>query len=103
MQTLLPDEIYLLVHNIVKFVIDSREGSLLSLSLFLSIWSSSAGFRAVMRGLNKAYDVVDTRNYIVKDNTFYFVYYRTCFVNRINVNTCCVWWYNWGFVCQIFL
>ncbi|WP_242821403.1 YihY/virulence factor BrkB family protein [Candidatus Arthromitus sp. SFB-rat-Yit] len=66
LQTLLPDEIYLLIHNIVKFVIDSREGSLLSLSLFLSIWSSSAGFRAIMRGLNKAYDVVDTRSYIVK-------------------------------------
>lgn len=66
LETLLPDEIYLLVHNIVRFVIDSREGSLLSLSLFLSIWSSSAGFRAVMRGLNKAYNVIDTRNYIIK-------------------------------------
>lgn len=66
LETLLPTEVYSLVQNIVKFVIDTREGSLLSLSLFLSIWSSSAGFRGVMRGLNKAYDVVDTRNYIVK-------------------------------------
>ncbi len=66
LEALLPDEIYILIHNIVKFIIDSREGPLLSFSLFLSIWSSSAGFRAVMRGLNKAYNVVDTRNYIVK-------------------------------------
>ncbi len=66
LETLLPTEVYFLIQNIVKFVIDTREGSLLSLSLFLSIWSSSAGFRGVMRGLNKAYDVVDTRNYIVK-------------------------------------
>lgn len=66
LETLLPDEIYILIQNIVKYIIDSREGSLLSLSLFLSIWSSSAGFRAVMRGLNKAYNVVDTRNYIAK-------------------------------------
>ena len=66
LETLLPTEVYFLIQNIVKFVIDSREGSLLSLSLFLSIWSSSAGFRGVMRGLNKAYNVVDTRNYIIK-------------------------------------
>ena len=66
LETLLPIEVYVLIQNIVKFVINTREGSLLSLSLFLSIWSSSAGFRGVMRGLNKAYDVVDTRNYIVK-------------------------------------
>ncbi len=66
LETLLPTEVYFLIQNIVKFVIDTREGSLLSLSLFLSIWSSSAGFRGVMRGLNKAYDVIDTRNYIVK-------------------------------------
>lgn len=66
LETLLPNEVYFLIQNIVKFVIDSREGSLLSLSLFLSIWSSSAGFRGVMRGLNKAYNVVDTRNYIIK-------------------------------------
>lgn len=66
LETLLPDEIYILIQNIVRYVIDSREGSLLSLSLFLSIWSSSAGFRAIMRGLNKAYNVVDTRHYIAK-------------------------------------
>ncbi|OAT89295.1 ribonuclease BN [Candidatus Arthromitus sp. SFB-turkey] len=66
LEALLPTEVYSLIQNMVKFVIDSREGSLLSLSLFLSIWSSSAGFRGVMRGLNKAYNVVDTRNYIVK-------------------------------------
>ena len=66
LETLLPNEVYSLIQNIVRFVIDSREGSLLSLSLFLSIWSSSAGFRGIMRGLNKAYNVIDTRNYIVK-------------------------------------
>ena len=66
LETLLPNDVYSLIQNIVKFVIDSREGSLLSLSLFLSIWSSSAGFRGVMRGLNKAYNVVDTRNYFLK-------------------------------------
>lgn len=66
LETLLPKEVYSLIQNIVKFVVDSREGSLLSLSLFLSIWSSSAGFRAIMRGLNKAYNVIDNRNYIVK-------------------------------------
>lgn len=66
LNALLPTEVYNLIQNIVKFVIDSREGSLLSFSLFLSIWSSSSGFRGVMRGLNKAYNVVDTRNYIVR-------------------------------------
>lgn len=66
LEALLPKEVYFLIQNIVRFVIDSREGSLLSFSLFLSIWSSSAGFRGVMRGLNKAYNVIDTRNYIAK-------------------------------------
>lgn len=66
LETFLPNEVYYLIQNIVKSVIDTREGSLLSLSLFLSIWSSSAGFRGFMRGINKAYNVVDRRNYIVR-------------------------------------
>ena len=90
LETLLPNEVYFLIQNIVKFVIDSREGSLLSLSLFLSIWSSSAGFRGVMRGLNKAYNVVDS------------LYNRTCSFNYIDAYIGRVWRGNRRFIREIF-
>ncbi|WP_225446394.1 YihY/virulence factor BrkB family protein [Paenibacillus rhizovicinus] len=40
---------------------NSRSGSLLSLGLLVTLWSASSGVGAVMKALNKAYDVEETR------------------------------------------
>jgi membrane protein len=41
----------------------SRSGSLLSIGLIATIWSASNGISAVMKSLNKAYDVEEKRPY----------------------------------------
>ncbi len=64
MQAFLPVSVYDLISSIVLDIVESQNGSLLSLSLILSIWSASAGFSAVIRGLNKAYDENETRGFI---------------------------------------
>ncbi|NBD26232.1 YihY/virulence factor BrkB family protein [Paenibacillus glycinis] len=39
----------------------SRSGSLLSIGLLVTIWSASSGVSAIMKALNKAYDVEESR------------------------------------------
>ncbi|WP_342356986.1 YihY/virulence factor BrkB family protein [Clostridium algidicarnis] len=64
LEAFLPLSVYDLVSSIVLDVVQSQNGSLLSISLILSIWSASSGFRGIIRGLNKAYDQQETRGYI---------------------------------------
>lgn len=63
LQNVLPKEVYQLIHSTVLEVVSSRKGDLLSFSLIVTIWSGSSGFRAIMQGLNKAYDEKETRAY----------------------------------------
>jgi membrane protein len=41
--------------------IQAPQGGLLSIGAVLAIWTASSGFRAVMKGLNAAYEVEETR------------------------------------------
>lgn len=51
-----------LVRNTIVEVVDTKHGHLLSLSLIITIWSASAGFNAVIRGINKAYSEREERS-----------------------------------------
>lgn len=51
-----------LVKSTIVEVVDTRNSNLLSLSLLFTIWTSSSGFKAVIKGLNKAYDTSETRS-----------------------------------------
>lgn len=59
---ILPNNALELIHNIIVEVVDSRNGHLLSISLFVTVWSASGGFNAVIKGLNKAYDESEDRS-----------------------------------------
>lgn len=59
---ILPHSALDLVKNTIVEVVDTRNGHLLSLSLIITIWSASAGFNAVIRGLNKAYSEQEKRS-----------------------------------------
>lgn len=61
---ILPHNAVELVKNTVIEVVDTRHGHLLSLSLIITIWSASAGFNAVIRGLNKAYSEAERRSFL---------------------------------------
>ncbi|WP_246583095.1 YihY/virulence factor BrkB family protein [Clostridium simiarum] len=64
LEAFLPNNVYELISSIVLDIVESQNGSLLSFSLILSIWSASTGFGAVIKGLNKAYDEQENRGFI---------------------------------------
>lgn len=59
-----PSDIMNIINAFMKEVIYTKRLSLLSSSLFISIVSASSGFNSMIRGLNKAYEIKETRNYI---------------------------------------
>jgi Predicted membrane protein len=59
---ILPYETLELIKNTIIEVVETKNGHLLSLSLVITLWTSSGGFNAVIRGLNKAYDESEHRS-----------------------------------------
>ena len=64
LSTILPISVYGLIETTVVEVVETQNAGLLGASLFLTIWSASSGFRAVIKGLNKAYDIKEKRTFI---------------------------------------
>ena len=60
----LPVEIRDLFRNFIREIAASSSQSLLSISAVLGLWSSSAGIKAVVKAINKAYDYGENRSYI---------------------------------------
>lgn len=60
-----PSETLDLVSKNLKDVMDHRHGGLLSFGIIGTIWSASNGISAVVRAFNKAYNVKETRSFIV--------------------------------------
>lgn len=57
----LPDSAYAVIQNNVKGVVHTRNSGLLSFGIITTLWAASNGIGAVIRGLNKAYDVEEVR------------------------------------------
>lgn len=64
LETVLPITVFELVETIVLEIVDSQNTGLLGVSVLLAIWSASSGFRAVIKGVNKAYNLEEHRNYV---------------------------------------
>lgn len=64
LNTLLPNSAYNLIEQTVKDIVTYQNGNLLSLSLIVSIWTAASGFRAIIRGINKAYNANEVRGFI---------------------------------------
>ncbi len=60
----IPAEISDLVKGIIVQTLHNKSHTLLSLSMVGSFWATSKGIFAIMRGLNKAYDVDENRKFI---------------------------------------
>lgn len=56
LESILPTPAYELIYTTIIEIVDSQKSDLLSFSLLITIWVSSNGFYAVIKGLNKAYD-----------------------------------------------
>lgn len=69
----LPNEIQNLFQGFIREIATTSSQSLLSISAILGVWSSSAGIKAVMRAINRAYDHGESRSYIkLRIMSFFF-------------------------------
>ncbi len=59
----LPADAYAVVASTVNEIFATDRPNILSISVILAVWSSSNGFMAVARGLNRAYDIKETRKF----------------------------------------
>lgn len=64
LSNVMPTEAFNLIQSTVIEIVDGEQTGLLWISIALAIWVSSSGFKAVIKGLNKAYEVKETRSYI---------------------------------------
>jgi len=62
--TFLPSETGVLVKNIMLQTLQAKSKTLLFLGMIGSLWAASKGISAIIKGLNKSYDVEEARNYI---------------------------------------
>ncbi|SKA73177.1 membrane protein [Clostridium sp. USBA 49] len=60
---ILPLEVVNLIRDTILDIVGKRRSGLLSFSMISTIWTASNGFKAVIRGLNKAYDEKEKRPY----------------------------------------
>ncbi|MFW6282085.1 MAG: YihY/virulence factor BrkB family protein, partial [bacterium] len=60
-----PPEVHKLVLGYIRQNIILKDYSILSLSIIGTLWASSRGIRALMLSLNMAYEVKETRNFLV--------------------------------------
>ena len=61
---ILPLSVYELTKSTIMEVFDFQYTGLLGVSLFLALWTASSAFRAVIKGINKAYNFKETRSFI---------------------------------------
>ncbi|HLU23707.1 MAG TPA: YihY/virulence factor BrkB family protein [Bacillaceae bacterium] len=60
-----PKETLNMVQKTLNEIMKNRNGSLLSIGIIGTLWSASNGMNALMRSLNRAYDVEEDRPFIV--------------------------------------
>jgi len=60
---LMPNAVGPLVGDLFKEIIQERSSTILSLGMIAAIWTASSGMMAIIRTLNKAYDVSERRPY----------------------------------------
>ncbi len=64
-QDFAPPEAFALIEKNLNSIMENRSGGLLSLGIIGTIWSASNGINALVRAFNKAYNVDETRSFIV--------------------------------------
>jgi len=66
LQQNLPTSIYEAIISQVLDLVEVQRSGLLSISVFLTIYTASGGFRAFMNGINKAMNIKETRNLLLQ-------------------------------------
>ena len=61
---IVPASVFEITQSTVTEVFDFQYTGLLGVSLFLALWTSASAFRAIIKGINKAYKFKETRSFI---------------------------------------
>lgn len=61
---ILPESSFYITKSIVTEIMSRQSFSLVGGSIFIAIWMASSGFRAVIKAINKAYNLVEKRSFI---------------------------------------
>jgi membrane protein len=64
LEELFPEEMMEIISGYVREVVEMRRTGVLSFSLLIAVYSASSGFKAVIRGINRAYGTKETRKFI---------------------------------------
>lgn len=64
LRPILPESVFYLITSIVNEVLNTRSTGILGISVLLTVWTASSGFRAAIKGINKAYEIKETRSFI---------------------------------------
>lgn len=64
LQNLMPDSAFNVTAVLINSAIDNRSISFLIMSFVLTLWTSSRGIKALIRGINKSFKVTETRSFI---------------------------------------
>jgi len=64
LSSVLPKSVYDFVYKIINEILETSSINLLSFSVLITLYTSSRGFRAVIKGLNRAYDESEKRSVI---------------------------------------
>ncbi|KAA0566828.1 YihY/virulence factor BrkB family protein [Bacillus sp. CH30_1T] len=59
-----PGETMSMIEETLQDIMSNRNSGLLSISIIATIWSASNGMNAIVKSLNRAYDVEETRSFI---------------------------------------
>jgi membrane protein len=65
MKQFAPGETMTLIETTLTGIISKENGGLLSFGIIATIWSASNGLNAVIRAFNRAYDVKESRSFII--------------------------------------
>ncbi|MBS4179214.1 YihY/virulence factor BrkB family protein [Lederbergia citrea] len=60
-----PTETFTMIQKTINEIMSNRSGGLLSIGIIGTIWSASNGMNALMRSLNRAYDVTERRPFLL--------------------------------------
>ena len=60
-----PESVYLLIEGTISDVLANRNGGLLSIGIIGTIWSASNGMNAIIKSLNRSYDIEESRSYFI--------------------------------------
>lgn len=65
MKNILPEQVYSLIGETLKDVLQNRNGGLLSVGILATLWSASNGVNALIKSLNQSYGKAETRPFVI--------------------------------------